>query len=135
MRNFSSVVPSSFVSFNVNEGEYISDNMEIRNNVLCALAVALGVPHLEIVNFLRKKVDIILECASVEAAIEHSIDCLADYGRLSPSEVEVVIRFAMFSAEVLRNEDQTYLSKARSRSFVYHNLNTGKSVVWTHAVL
>lgn len=132
MRNYSAVV-DTFITYNVNGSEYVCESSDVYKNVLRALAGAFESPEHHLISFVARHWDTVWTCANREVACECCFNTLNDFGRLTPSEAEVLIDFILFLQWVQGREAENF-SKCGSRSFVYHNLNTGKSVVWTHVI-
>lgn len=111
MRNFSTNSKVHFQSYNVNCGEYV--NSVDAKLVVMALAEAFET-HTSLV--LKAWDDAVL---------------LREYSdHISPSEYEVLVDLEKFSEFERKAVDDDSL-QVESRSFIYINLNTGRTVVWS----
>lgn len=113
MRNLHIVSKIGFVSYSINAGEYCND---VRiDNVLQALARAFGSP----IEHVRQ------DFGNILAYGDRSDDFRP---RLCASEYDVLVDLHSF----LRNTARKSVWDFTSDAFVYVNLNTGISVIWTH---
>jgi hypothetical protein len=112
MRNFTASNTLSFVTYNVNGGEYCRD-ADFFGELVSAIADAFESP-LSLVH--RAFTDALCDQEFIEY--------------LAPSEYAVVKEFCAFGLWVASSDERT-----QSRVCSYHNLNTGKSVIWAHVVI
>lgn len=117
MRNFSTLLSGTFVSYDVNGEEYVSPVDYVFPKVCVALAQALEVGEI----MFRQAMVLLSQADGV-------------VGFLSPSECDVISEFLAFHRQVT-NLEMSRALPTQTPAFVYHNLNTGRSVVWTHIVI
>lgn len=132
MRNFSNTC-FTHVTFSVNSGEYESNFSEDWKSVLQAVCNALEVPFSDVI-YVYKLHEINLHSSDTLEDALNGICELSDYGRLTPSEIEVVFRLYLFGRQIASTLQSEDCWKSKSQSFTYSNLNTGVSVVWTFCV-
>lgn len=116
MRNFVTNSHVNFQTYTVNFGEYTNDGVFIQD-VLRELAVAFETPYREVL-----------------WSWENEVLFNKPYSRdIVPSEYEVLTQLMTFSIWVV-DSLETKGACTQSRVFCYVNLNTGKTVVWSHFV-
>lgn len=111
MRNFSASNTINFVSYNVNGSEYCHDVST--QKVVEALALAF-----------ETRLDLVCK------ALSEARDGQGWSEHISNGEFEVLVELHGFELYVAQATEESV-----SRVFSYHNLNTGKSVIWAHVVL
>lgn len=128
MRNFSSVttVPFTFTTFNCNQEYYGGNPSELIEEVLEALAKAF-------------ETNVRLVKRTYIAAVKFKLDPVAfnisllddEMNLITPSEHRVIDDLIEFFDLARKCYDDYFNSDSGSMVFSYHNLNTGKSVIWT----
>lgn len=124
MRNFSYVFEAfgNYQSYNIGCGEYVLNPSEVFDDVVKAIARALEV------SIAGTRVVIRMMLCDDNWENEPAMM------RFSASELEVLSKLAAFYRKLERQGNLGILDGGSTQTFVYHNLNTGKSVVWTHMV-
>jgi Ser/Thr protein kinase RdoA (MazF antagonist) len=113
MRNFSTLSKAHFVSYTVNGGEYVGNDIDI-SDVLGAIAAAFETPF-----------------SKVKAAYSEALAGFEESDHLTPSEFRVLVDLMMFEALVRNKLSPGHsMFDDESHSFMYINLNTGKTVSW-----
>lgn len=116
MRNFSSVSTAKFVSYTINYGEYVSDDVDVAD-VVRELARAFETPT-----------------ATVFSAWKEACEGCDSSEHVSPSEYHVLVDLFGFCLRVQR----ALCTDGRddvSCNFFYANLNTGKNVTWSLVIV
>lgn len=116
MRNFHANSHVDILSYTINGGEYVSPDIHIRE-VLGKLSIAFETPLGDL-----------CDCWDSEVLVNKPYS-----KEITPSEYEVLQGLYDFYIWVT-NSIITDGRDTQSRVFSYHNLNTGKSVVWSHLV-
>lgn len=116
MRNFSAIVSQTFVSYNIGYGEYIHSPNDVFSNAVIAIAHALEIER---------------------TVAWRTLDQIAkgeDTEHVTPAESKVLVELYAFYRQVMNLMIHVDTSRP-GPAFVYHNLNTGKSVVWIHVTV
>jgi hypothetical protein len=118
MRHFHTNAHVNFSTYTVNGGEYVSFEDTIIAEVLVALSAAFGYS----------------DSLAVKKSFGNEVLRWAEFSTiLSANEYEVLVAAYQFYHFVKLSVESRGVD-TQSRVFSYHNLNTGKSVVWSHFV-
>ena len=117
MRNYSASNTIQFITADVNMGEYVYNDVDT-GDVVMALAEAFQTPKPLVFKAWA-------DALNGQTYTEH----------IAASEFQVLYELLAFSQsiEYIMNNDVT--SEASNCAFTYHNLNTGRSVIWAFVVL
>jgi hypothetical protein len=124
MRNFSVIAPkgATFQTYSINGDEYTQTLESVYDKASVKLALALDVKVATLRNLVRDFV----ETGSTHSAILEQI---------TPSEEEVIVRFATFVLSVIKRENTPWIDyRDGTQVFTYTNLNTGAVFVWVDFV-
>lgn len=143
MRNYCTISSNAILSYDVNGGEYCLEVEEALEKAISQLATALVVPRLDVKLALSEfaRFGFVRGMPDADRAISRMIDDSDTYvcEHLSPADARVIGQLFEFHANLVRFKDDPYrLRQVTSNGaavFSYHNLNTGVSCIWIHAVM
>jgi hypothetical protein len=124
MRNFSVIAPkgTTFQTYSINGNEYTQTSDQVYDKATTKLAAALGID----VVTLRDLVKDFAEAGSNDSAI---------WMQITPSQGEVIVRFATFILSVIQRENTSWIDyRGGTQVFTYTNLNSGAVFVWVDFV-
>lgn len=128
MRNFSAVVlPNSITqTYDINGGEYCKSVDSVVSNGRINLHEA----YRKLSGALEVDAGVISDLVRDWFVSGDTSSVI--WSRITPSEEEVIVRFAGFVKSVLdrENESRGILTDCETRTFVFVCLNTGKTFVW-----